>query len=262
MYEESIAYFFCHIVPIKITMEKAGERTSWYVSAFVMSVQDYWFLVTAGHCLQKIDNALDEGYRLVTCEFIDFLGSEAKNERPIPFVYQRDAVHYFYEEGSYDYGLIPLSQYYVCLLERNNICPLNEEVWKKQPSSPVGYVLIGIPDNWVEFGEQGDFVNPILLLVEKVEEKLEIFKDDIFPFFYGKVEYPDNLQSLRGMSGGPIFAFQQGPNGEWRYWVIALQSSEYRLSQYIKACPLGMLGQYLEEIIENMNTKTNLHDEC
>jgi hypothetical protein len=111
MDQEIVAYFFCHIVPIKVTMEKRGERTSWYITAFVMSVQDYWFLVTAGHCLKKNKVALDEGYILISCELIDFLGLEAKDERPIPFVYQSDNVHYFYDEGSYDYAFIPLSQY-------------------------------------------------------------------------------------------------------------------------------------------------------
>jgi hypothetical protein len=135
------------------------------------------------------------------------------------------------------------------LLEKNNIRPLNEEVWKKQPPSPIGYALIGIPDSWVEFKKHEDVVNPILLFVEKVSDKLDIFEGDDFPFFYGKVDYPNNLLTLKGMSGGPIFAFQSGNDKELRYWVIALQSTEYRETQYIKACPIGILGQYLEDII-------------
>lgn len=46
-----------------------------------------------------------------------------------------------------------------------------------------------------------------------------------YPWFIGTVNTaPFGLKSIVGMSGGPIFGFRNSPNGECRYWVVALQS--------------------------------------
>jgi len=66
------------------------------------------------------------------------------------------------------------------------------------------------------------------------------------PLFYGRVWLDDELQSIKGMSGGPIFAFQKDGNGLQRYWLIALQSRWLNQSHYIAACQVAALGEAIQ----------------
>jgi hypothetical protein len=249
--EDIVSFFFQHVVPIKFILEKDKQKVTKFITAFVMSVDDHWLLVTAGHCLHIINEALDQGAKIVETQLIDYLGIEAKDEHPIPFVYGQASVHYYYEQGEFDYGFIPLSEYYVLLLEKNNVRPFNEETWKKQPSSPIAYLLLGLPDILEQKDAKGVSIAPTMLFVNKVEEKPEGFKKSDFPFFYGNVLLPNGLEEIKGMSGGPLLAIQEDKEGHFRYWITALQSAWLSNSHSIKACPTYLLGEYIESILKN-----------
>ena len=249
-----VSFFFRHVVPIKITVEKGEDKVTKFRTAFLLSVKEYWFLITAGHIIKSIDEALDQGYRITEFQLIDFLGENAKNSSPIPFVYDRNSNSY-YDDGEIDFGVIPLSQYYISLLKVNNLMPLSEEVWKHQPSAPTIYLLIGIPEV-LEQRENGSIIiAPVMIGVEKVDEKPEGFGYTDYPLFYGKLSLPPDLPDIDGMSGGPILAIQKDNQGQARYWVVALQSSWLPETHYIKAFPTYVLGKMLEEFIQNLNVE-------
>ena len=62
---------------------------------------------------------------------------------------------------------------------------------------------------------------------------------------------PFGLNSIVGMSGGPIFGFRRYPNGEQRYWVVALQSWWDPETRTIYGCPVPIFARLVAEAFAN-----------
>jgi len=72
--DELVGYFHKHLVPMFFFFQKEEDIQRFVVTAFVLSVDTQWFLITAGHCLKAIDNIMvEEGYELIHCSLIDAL---------------------------------------------------------------------------------------------------------------------------------------------------------------------------------------------
>lgn len=148
--KDFLAFFHRHLIPIVFELRKGDITTSFVVTAFVLSVQEQWFLVTAGHCLQRIDEYKEEGYAIHKCYLMDSMGVGATHFEPIIFTYDLAKPQYMPKSREMDFGIIPLSTYYQGLLSANNISPLNEDVWRIQPNKPESFALIGIPEEFIQ----------------------------------------------------------------------------------------------------------------
>jgi hypothetical protein len=242
-----LAFFHRHLVPMVFVLQKGDITTSYVVTAFVLSVQQQWFLVTAGHCLQKVDELKEEGYTIQKCYLMDSMGEGAKHFEPFLFTYELAKPQYVPNSREMDYGIIPLSTYYQDLLSANNISPLNEDVWRLQPNKPESFALIGLPEEFIQRDNNTVGIITILNWIETCE-KPEHFPNTDLPLFYGRIKLHSNQSSVRGMSGGPIFAFEQ-VNGQDRYWLIALQSSWRDQSEIVIGCPTTFLGNVIDKMI-------------
>jgi len=107
-----VAYFHRHLVPMVFLFQKDEITTSYVVTAFVLSVQEQWFLITAGHCLQKIDTLKEEGFSIQKCFLMDSMGVGATHFEPILFTYDLAKPQYVPDSREMDYGIVPLSHYY------------------------------------------------------------------------------------------------------------------------------------------------------
>lgn len=248
--EELVGFFHRHVVAVILTFQKGPEIQNLAVTAFVLSVADHWFLITAGHCIRQIEAMTEQlGYELANCQLIDSLGLAASHLESIPFVYKDSNPTCLSDDYAFDYGVMVLSPYYRQLLEANNIQALNEEVWKKQPANVDFYMLLGIPSELVKVDSEYIAIGSTLHRVEPVDEKPEGFTQVDAPLFYGRITLREGMTSIQGMSGGPIFAFHLNEKGELRYWLTALQSRWLPESHYIAACPTRLLGNFLEELV-------------
>ncbi len=236
-----------HIVALFVTFQKGSEMIRYAVTAFVLSVSDQWFLITAGHCIRCIEFNQEKGYKLTQCYLIDFLGLGASHFEPIPFLYDQSHPTCLSDDYAYDYGVIMLSSYYRQLLESNKIIALNEDVWKMQPVNVDFYTLLGIPGEYVIVDTQSIDIKSTLYSIELLNERPEGYPETDILQFYGRIELGDELTTIEGMSGGPIFAFHQNEKGEYHYWLIAIQSTWKPKSRIIAACPTKVLGLLLED---------------
>jgi hypothetical protein len=246
--KDVIDYFYKHIVPLLFTFQKEEKYQNLVITAFVLSVSEQWFLITAGHCITEIENIRENGYKLVRCKIIDSFGIEAVHKQPIPFPYDTVPHSCLSDDCAFDYGVIKLTTYYKNLLLQNNVRALDEEAWKKQPVNVDFYVLLGIPAELVKTESVNVSITPTLHKVEPLDDKPEGFSDVGIPLFYGHILLGDGIESMKGLSGGPIFAFHKNKKGEVRYWLTALQSRCLPDSQYIAACPTKLLGEFLESL--------------
>lgn len=244
-----IQFFHKHLVLMLFTYQKGEQQGQTIVTAFVISVQDKWFLVTAGHCLIEIDKWIENGYE-VKCFLLDSLGEGAKNNDPIPFD------HYLkmtvIKEGiPFDCGTISISLYYKEMLKANNIQPLNEEVWEIPPPRADSHFLLGLAAENVKFGIEYANVTPTLhpiTFMEEIPSGFTRYKGDSI-LFYGEIIIGE-MESIKGISGAPIFTvYHNEEKNETRYFLTAIQSRWLPESHYIAAFPTYLLGRYISEYI-------------
>lgn len=252
--ERIIKFFRQHIVPILFLFEKEDRQQQFLITTFVFSVSNYWFLLTAGHCFQQIKHELlDKGWIIKNCYLIDSLGINATFNEPIPFPFDIQEALFFSDildhDLAYDYGLYPLSAYFQKMLLTNNVNPLNEEVWKKQPVSFEIFILLGIPSELVKYDENNIQFFPVIFYVDFLSDKPDGFSYVSLPQIYGKIKLQHEVKSIKGMSGGPLFGLKEYEIGELRYWLIGLQSRWLPESHYIAACPTKYIGQLIESFL-------------
>lgn len=249
MDDEIVKYFNRHVVPVFFTLQKEQDTQNFVLTAFVLSISDQWFLITAGHCIRCIENLVkDHGYEIARCLLIDSLGSGAVHRELIPFGYQESQPTYLSDGYGFDYGVMVLSPYYKQLLEANKVEALSERVWKEQPAKVDFHLLLGIPAEFVQVDLECLRLVPTLRPVTALDQRPEGFADVEATLFYGRIALGEDVHSIEGMSGGPVFAFHQNEQGELRYWLIALQSSWLPKSRFVAACPTKLLGHFLEEL--------------
>jgi hypothetical protein len=254
-----VGLFQKHLVPIFFSCQKDKEIQNFVVTSFVLSIKSQWFLITAGHCISKIEKLTNKhGYKIENCYLIDSLGLNSRYRNPIPFDYITSKPLCLSENGDFDYGVILLSSYYQELLEANHIQPLNEEVWKKQPAKIDFYTLMGVPHQLTKVALNNIEITTTLHKIELLDKKPDEFPDTDAPLFYGRITLDDSVTNIEGMSGGPIFGFFKNDKNELRYWLIALQSTWLKQSGFIKACPTHLLGRFLEETLKKRNNDVHV----
>ncbi|MEN6622710.1 MAG: hypothetical protein ABFD50_14310, partial [Smithella sp.] len=203
-----VAYFQKHLVPIFISCKKGQEVQKFIVTSFVLSVKNQWFLITAGHCISAVNQLINEhGFEISNCYLIDSLGLDAKYYEPIPFDFVSSEPACLSESVEFDYGIILLSAHFRSLLEANNIQPLNEEVWKKQPAKIDFYALLGVPNQLTNLEIDKIEFTTTLHRIDALDNKPEGFPVTDLPLFYGNIVLGDSMTDIAGMSGGPILGF-------------------------------------------------------
>jgi hypothetical protein len=248
--DELVGFFQRHIVPVLFTFQGEQDTRGVVVTAMVLSVSDQWFLITAGHCIRDIEALIQHyGYDSTRSWLIDSLGLGAMHAEPIPFVYEDSQPVQLSDRFDFDYGVMTLSPYYRQLLQANNVQPLDEEVWKKQPTEVDFYALLGIPGELVKVSSASIELTPTLHTVEPIDQRPKGFSEVDAPLFYGRIALGEGITTIKGMSGGPVFAFRASEEGELRYWLIALQSRWLPQSRFIAACPTKLLGHFIEEVL-------------
>lgn len=228
-------------------------------SGFIMSFGDAWYLITAGHVLSGKDglDALCASPRVRIDEtfLIDFFGKEAKHKDTIPFDY-KESVHFGEDKDGLDWGFILLNPNVRKLLEANGVIAVKEVNWmlQHQVKNFFAYLMLGIPSESVKPGPElgrgsaviGQAANALLAIkkLDDIPEGVEATKNKRF---IGEITNLGDIDSIEGMSGGPIFGLAQ-VSGKIYYWVIAVQSRWYK-KKFIFGTPVQLFGRMLVEAL-------------
>lgn len=272
-------FFDRHLVGIAGTQLVGSPRKShtFLIAGFVVSVSEHWFLITAGHCLEQLDAAI-EHTSVESINLIDSMGEGAIDHTPIYFDYREAPKQYFHDEIGIDCGFIYLRPYYKSLLKANGVVALDEIQWKRQPDTSEFDVcwMLGLPTEFIDNSDSASVLfRTAFFPLDAVIETPEPFKRDSptgLPaedailrdgMFYGKIHEDIDLpkddrgrDDIRGMSGGPIFGFAR--RGEaLKYWLIAAQSCWFRDSRYVRGFPVPLIASYLEDLIHREQGRLN-----
>ena len=251
----------------------AYDPKAFSVSAFVISVRDIWFLVTAGHILRDLDGRLKAGRRIVNSRLMDGLASQ-ESLPAIPFMLGDTLQWYVYEDGL-DYALLPLRPTFALQLIAGGVSPLAEPAWTDIPDSLDGYFLLGFPEQGAEItvtsnGGKGNVnvsLGTPLLPIHPVDDPPDVLKCDA-ERFYARVPVTTGnvdgktitLTDIDGMSGGPIFAVKKTDKERFRYWVVAVQSGWAPKSRVLAACPIQPLVDAIGRCIDAHDAEIDGHE--
>ena len=245
-----------HVVPIYFDFRKDGLSAQFVQTSFAFSVYGRWLLMTAGHCITRIQEIRANGYRLEKCRLLDCLGLKAKYNEPVPFDYDDATPEMLCKDPTWDYGIMFPAENTCRLLAANGIVPFDEKWWATEPESVDAYFLFGVPEESVTASPNHVSLGPVMARLEKLDEPPEGFCQTDAPMFYGAlVESP--LASLKGFSGGPILSFANVPGTQKQanYWLHAMQVSAVR-GKYVSGIQMQPLGQFLKEFCEGKQLPT------
>lgn len=252
-----LGLFGRHLVAICVTYHQTGSnhaggmpRFAAYNGTLIRTKHRTCFL-TAGHVIAELEDMLgNDKVAIENVVLADTFGTGRITDHPIPFDLNSAQFHFIDEDDEgLDFGVIVLSPYYVSLLEKNNIGAIREDHWIRQPEIQFdAYAMFGLPQEStsprVSASGQG-IVTPTMFRVKRLSSPPEDNVPTRHPRFVGEIDRELQIESLKGMSGGPIFGFRIGR--ELRYWIVALQSSWLPERRIAFGCPLPVMVPYILE---------------
>ena len=253
--EKIIKFFSRHLVGLTIRYKyrKEAHQPARFkaFSGTLIILQDVVCFLTAGHILKEIEEARSsEEVEIEAASLVDTLGAKPVSDVPIPFDLKNAHLIYVDDDAAgLDFGVIPLRPHYVHLLAKNGVVALAEENWIKQHTINYDvYWMLGFPEELTSeriSPPRDTSVQAIMFGVKKLDAAPDRRSPTEYPQFVGQLDPALSLNSIKGMSGGPIFGFKLMPNGQLRYWIVALQTSWERETRTVYGCSVPVLASLL-----------------
>lgn len=212
----------------------AGEFTEKPIfqcaSSFLLQVEGRHCLVTAGHVLTEIKELFKKnGHAAQQYSLFDIWSPRCTFKERIPFDFTAaPAIVEYKPTLGIDIAVIELPDLYLEMLSQT-IEPFTHERWIHQSNLQFDfYAILGIPGEAATQDLNGNSVTtypqPQVVFVESAPPVVESDANTALPQFFGKILPGEPIGDIGGMSGGPIFGFRKEPNGQLRYWPVAIQS--------------------------------------
>lgn len=248
--------FFCrHLIGLWVTYRHKGAASDEpsRFSAFsgtLISIADQVHFLTAGHILRDLEAALaSDSIENIRAVLADTFGLERISDHPIPFDLR--SARFFYiddDDDGLDFGLMSLSPYYLRLLAKNGVIALEEKHWRKQENLEFdAYAMLGFPEEFASkrvSQTSKTIASPTMFPITRLPAPPTDRQPKRYAQFVGQLDSGLAIQSVEGMSGGPIFAFKESDQ-QTRYWIVALQSSWHPKRRIVYGCPLPIFASLL-----------------
>jgi hypothetical protein len=247
-----VGFFSKHLIGLAVTFRAKNSKNvcSELISGCLIEFSNQTYLLSSGHHIPYLkDVFLLEGDK--SSLIVDYFGNQAQDYNPIPFVLDfTQIIHIDDDENGLDFYLIPLSNYYMRLINYNNLEAIKRKDWISIDKDRISdrHFLLGFPSSLVESGDAlGSFgAKAVITSVEQVTVEEATLDAKIFPRFVGRLN-ADFDMSPKGMSGGPIFGLS--PDGK-KYWIVAIQSSWNKTDNKIFGCQIPILAYLVEKSLK------------
>jgi hypothetical protein len=244
------------IQPVDSGGKPVGEAQGFCASGTFCRYRGNFSLLTAGHVLDEIDAILaNRQAESLGCYLMDAHGLDAEFRQPIPFVYE-DAPkgRIYHERDGIDFGVILLSDYYLAMLQKNNVVPTLLDEWTAQEKIEwEWYLMLGLPASDTKVVMSPDkkavtefHIKPTIITLKRRKRLPRGSKPTSYRRFIGQINKKAPIDDIKGMSGGPIYGFKQTPEG-LLYNAIAVQSSWLKSRKVTFGCPVPVIGRILDE---------------
>jgi hypothetical protein len=252
-------WFSRHLVCLYLACDVRGQRKDLVYTGFLLRYQGLLLWVTAGHLIDEIKSIREDA----ACQIRQMRWLDACD---IPhaesvIVHDRNLMLYSALSQGIDFGTAAI----VGLDEANIVAAgravaMTQEIWRNiEAANPEGYYLIGYPARWqsaASYVESDSSVRHVVRAglcciplcrvdgppegaVESSRLQGEAFYGRSLPFLEGDDYQPE---SIKGMSGGPVFSVERDPDGRVRYRLYGIQSTWWSQSRVIRAEPIERIA--------------------
>jgi hypothetical protein len=209
--------------------------------------ENQMYVLTAGHAVGEYLRAVCERQIFSTGNsLVDSFGVENPSMHGIPLeIDEAETIVVNAPDSGLDYAMIPLNVNQRRLLHANGVVP-----YTLSPASPVydvkQCIAAGFPSERTSLlatypGIQNDiYLQPIFLPISTLLDE-----ERQFPMLHGRIERMGDIESIVGISGGPILGFVE-PD---QYTVVAIQSSWHRPSREIFATKVEEIAKHFSKAV-------------
>jgi hypothetical protein len=213
------------------------ERAYAY-SGCVVASANYWHVLTAGHAIKDHIAKCQSGRVRITGRVLaDCFGEAAVHREPLPFDPVTRVTYHRHTERGLDYAVFTLRSDEVEVLRRNGIQPFpfrNDHLTENEFDR---YFIVGFPEESTDSSlcssdQAGVSLRPVCVPVRPIA-------DDVRANGRITLHIVDrgSMESLVGLSGGPVFAIRQDGK-QLQLYLLAIQSSwDERETAF--ACSIG-----------------------
>lgn len=243
-------------------------------SGCIYEFDDNWYFLTAGHVLKNIKEDRDKGRVQFRFEYLHGLSQEKHSKIPITFDEKENVP--LYRSSGMDYGLVPISDEVRQQMVDSGVRCAPTCMVAHPDESFDGYILIGFPSKEfvimnlkdTEHRREADiFIGIPSLPIERLSEEdiPNVYKEH--DPFVGRImslrgRYSTGksvvLETIKGMSGAPIFGFRINDEG-LKLQLVAVQSDWIKAKGIIagsRLCYLvALLVMALEKHQENSDNE-------
>jgi hypothetical protein len=136
-----------------------------------------------------------------------------------------------------DFGLIFVRPFFTASLQRNGITPLTAGQWNYPNTVAFDqHAIVGFPDEYTDC----DAVQPSYVPIRRLADDTS----KTFTRFKGQIIDKGDQESIKGMSGGPIFGFYK-EGADFKYLLEALHVA-WDKSTIVYGCPIKTIMTVLQ----------------
>lgn len=199
-----------------------------FTSGFVIELGGDWYLVTCGHVFRGLRKYLAAHPQLLhTFVVHGGFGTFAVDRGLLRFDYREPDFCVHREEGL-DFGALKLTIAERAALARNRIIAVSEAVWDQDvPPQFSAFAVLGLPRQNMDLDTPGEAgIQPVFLRIEPYAGVEPQYAHQTDPMRYFRVMEPSRPDlDVKGMSGGPVFAFWEQPGKDVQVIVCGMQSA-------------------------------------
>jgi hypothetical protein len=225
-------------------------------TGFVLEIKGFWFLTTAGHVFRQVQELRQRfPTHRFTYQMQDNISNSSMTGIFQPLDFQGEFNLFFEnEEEGLDLGLIPLNVMTQRCFRANNALTIGENHWDNWDSLKFeSYYMIGVPYELSQpIGSKGLSISGALLPLTKLDEPPEQLRRFSYPMFVGQIESMQDLESIQGMSGCPIFGCFKDEEGDVQYRFVAVQSGWLPSRRVVFGCDLHHLVRLISPRIRRI----------
>ncbi len=240
-----------HFVAISVNSRFKGDEgldRFFAASGLLIRIGDILGILTAGHVVEYLDEAVNhKDITSLGCQLLDTFGETKLSDHGVPYDLKTSPrLHFHNDEQGLDFGVLFLHEHQARLIEKHNIVPLTYEASQNEPTDLDVFFLLGLPSELTSERVSSSGNAIVALTMLRLRKAGDEEQNTLFPRFIATIDSQTNLESLTGMSGGPIFGFNsERPN---KYWIVAIQSSWKKSERKIFGCPVTHIYNILNHL--------------
>ena len=254
--QEILRYFGRHLVGIVLAYRRRGKcgilgRKTRYacLTAFVISVGQHWYLVTAGHLIEDWRPRMrhDRPVTIVSASLADYFGVGAIRTVPLPFnLFDQPMEHAWNQSIDIDYAVIHVVPALRAILAQNGVLPLSINESRTTYSDFYGFGMVGFPEEFcgpAESEKPGDLRGK-RIGVPEYQQTWAVWSRGIFADEFG-VQPKDNVWYMERSpekSHGGSTGFTPPPGVELHYIPPTTNMGEMMVKGELDATLLYLAG--------------------